>query len=475
MAVELRCPDCRAKLRLKEAPDPGTEIECPECEHVFAAPELDDEERAEPRAKKRHDDGDDRPKKKRPVEDADDEDRPSKKSEGGVATKTKKKRDPKGPKKRRAKKKETNRTLLILLVVGGIIFLATVSGLLLWFFNRKPASYEMMKYIPADSEAAVGLNVGHLHKYPEFYKQVESSFANNAFKKAADALAKAMGTEVNDMLDYMVEGTGKSGSAIVLRTKEEFDPEVLAKLPGAKEYASGGQKYYTITNIKGAGDRVFAPTNRLVVFCPGSIPKGTFEKMLTGNEGNEETLPFRAGALSKRVVRGTYWVFGLASIAKVEPPPKNEQGGSGGEFLTYMVSVVSSSKGMGFKASVGSRSVRFEFVVWCTDSDVASEKYDKFKSSELAKGDDALEPPRYWKDFAQSKVGGDRKITAELLSTISAKTSGELYIIYAECDTKTLMAGVSGIGGKLAGEGAGGGNGGGIVPGDGGDAGGAMP
>jgi flagellar basal body-associated protein FliL len=451
-------------LRLKEAPEPGVEVECPECEHVFPAPDLENGDAPPARPKKR------------PRDDEDDDDRPATKAgENGAPKKKKKKADPKIPKKRRAKKKETNKTLMILLIVGGIVFLAAVSGLLIWFFSRKPASYEMMKYLPADAEAAVGLNVGHLNKYPEFLKQVEPVYSNNGFKRAADALAKALGTEVNDMLDYMVDGTGKSGSAIVLRTKQEFDQEALAKLPGAKKTGN----YYTITNIRGAGDRVFAPTNRIVVFCTSSIPKSTFDAMLTGNEGNEETLALRAGPLSKRVVRGTYWVFGLGQYAKFTAPPKKTDGTSGGERLTYIADVASSAKGLGFKASVGSRSVRFEFVVWCSDSDVAGSKYEKFKGSELAKGDDALEPPRYWKDFAQTGVGGDKKVTTELLSNIGAKTSGELYILYAECDTKTRMASVGNIGGKLAGEQSGGGSGGppGGDPGGGGGGGGpqALP
>ncbi len=445
MAVELRCPDCRARLRLKEAPEPGVEVECPECEHIFPAPDLENGD--EPRPKKRAREEDD--------------DRPARKPGENGAARKKKKGDPKVPKKRRAKKKETNKTLMILLIIGGILFLTAVSGLLIWFFTRKPAAYEMMKYLPADAEWAVGLNVGHLHKYPEFVKQVEPSYANNAFKRAADAFAKAVGTDVNELLDYTVEGSGKSGSAIVLRTKEEYDTEKLAKLPGAKKASSGN--YYTITPIRGAGDRVFAPTNRIVVFCTGTLSKSTFDAMLNGNEGNEETLALRADSLSRRAVRGTYWAIGTGNAGRsLIPPAKKEAnfGGSGGEFHAFMRSQLSGAKFTGFKASVGSRSVRFELIVGLADSDAASELYTKFKDSDLAKGDDALEPPRYWKDFASTGIGGDRKITAELLSNISAKTSGDLYIIYSECDTKTLMSAAGNIGGKLSGQQSGGGGGG---------------
>ena len=67
MAVELRCPDCRAKLRLKAAPEAGTEVECPKCGTVFPAPEPEPEPEADddaPKSKAADDDGgDEKPKK----------------------------------------------------------------------------------------------------------------------------------------------------------------------------------------------------------------------------------------------------------------------------------------------------------------------------------------------------------------------------------------------------------------------------
>ena len=39
MAFDIRCPECKAKLRLDEAPDPDTPIECPLCGSQFAAPD----------------------------------------------------------------------------------------------------------------------------------------------------------------------------------------------------------------------------------------------------------------------------------------------------------------------------------------------------------------------------------------------------------------------------------------------------
>src|SRR5262245_46560979 len=111
MAVELRCPDCRAKLRLSEDPEPGTEVECPECNAVFPAPDPDTGETPDAREKK-------------------------------AKTKDKPKfAKDRAPRKRKAKKKETNKSALTIVIVGAVLFVSLVVGLLIWYFSRKPPSY----------------------------------------------------------------------------------------------------------------------------------------------------------------------------------------------------------------------------------------------------------------------------------------------------------------------------------------------
>src|SRR5262245_39399376 len=117
MAVELRCPECRAKLRLSAAPEEGSEIECPKCGHVFPAPR-------DSTAGKR-DESADEPRKK--GGDAD------------TATKTAKKpnksADPQAPRRRKLKKRKSNRYLLVGVIVGGLMLLGTFIGAIVWFFN----------------------------------------------------------------------------------------------------------------------------------------------------------------------------------------------------------------------------------------------------------------------------------------------------------------------------------------------------
>jgi hypothetical protein len=459
MPVELRCPDCRAKLRLPDAPDPGTEVECPKCGHVFPAPDLDTGEVPDARAKKRpaDDEDDDRPRKKKRPADDDDEDRPRKPADDYKPKEKKKAAGGKTPQRRRAKKKETNKGLLTVMIVGGVLFLILLIGLLVWYFGRKPPAYEMMGYLPADAQYAVGVNIGHMQKYPEFYKKVEPSYKDVGFKKFAEVMAKAIGIEPDDLIDYLVAGGGSSGDAVVIKTKTPFDPAGLAKLPGAQEYAADGQKYYTVADIPGVfgGIQVFAPTNRLIVYCSRRIPETTFKNMLKGNKDNfDATLPGRSGPLGKRLVKGTLWAMflfegGYARPAAPNPGELGQGNLNGAEFKNQVASQTGGAKGSGFKASLGSKSVRFEAVSWYGDSEAAANQYQKFKESPLAKGDEE-EPPRWWKDMLQA-MGISKKMGQELLSSVGAKTSGELYVMYTECDTKTLMDSIGGLIGKFIG------------------------
>lgn len=460
MAVELRCPDCRARLRLPEDPEPGTEIECPECNAVFQAPDPDAGVAPDPRGKKSAG----AKGKKRPVEDGEDE--PRKPAGEGKKGGGKKKagKDPNAPRKRKAKKKETNKAALIAVIAVGVVFLSLVIGLLVWFFTRKPASYEMMNYLPDDATGAVGLNLGHMHKYAEFIKVVEPTYKNEGFQKAVEALAKPLGADPGELPDYVVQGWGKGGSAVVVRTKKEFDPDDLKKLPGARAGSVGGQTYYQLGPIPnlfgGTPVRVFAPTNRLVVFCSNSVPQPAFQRMANGNKDDpDKTLPARLGQLGKRTTRGTFWAIGVLDASNRPPPPPKQDGnmgGGGGEFQTELAAAAAAAKGFGFKASLGSRAIRFEAILWLQDSDKPSELAKKYKESTAKAQDDAsADPPKWWKDFGTS-VAGSKKVAGELFMNLGFKSSGELFIVSSECDTKLMMEVVPSLVSKITGQQSGG-------------------
>ncbi len=458
MAVELRCPDCRAKLKLKSAPEPGSEVECPECYAVFDAPGDDDDGgHGVPAARARRaadddDDGGDRPatRVKKPKE---------KKAKAG--------KDGKTPRKRRAKKKETNKAVMTMLIVGGVMFLVVVIGMLWWFFKRQPPAYELMAYLPPDSTSVQGANIGHVRRYVEFYKKFESQVNDTGFKRAGDAAAKAVGMPPESFIDYMVTGTnGKGDSALVLKASAGFDAGGLAKMPGARQGTASGVTYYTVDPIPGvfAGRlRVFAPTQKLVVFVPESASQGAFNRITAGTPA-DDGVPGKFGALAKRTVRGTAWtLIALDASNKPKEPEKSKEGGGSGnaEYEKLLAGAVGSAKAFGLKTSVGSRHVRFEAILQFSESDPARALRDKFRDSPLAKADDAsLDPPRYWKQFVSSVIG-NQKVGTELYSTLGATTSGDLFILYAESETMTIMDVAGTLVGKMTGGGNAGGGGGG--------------
>src|SRR5262245_54494450 len=110
MAVELRCPDCRAKLKLKTAPDPGTEVECPKYGPVSPAPEPEPE-----------------PEEEAPKEKPEKRQKKEKKAKKASATTA-----PAAPKKRKAKKRETSKAALFAVIGTGVFMLLTVTGVLIW-------------------------------------------------------------------------------------------------------------------------------------------------------------------------------------------------------------------------------------------------------------------------------------------------------------------------------------------------------
>ena len=456
MSVELRCPDCRAKLRLAEYPDPGTEIECPKCGTGFPAPDPDTGEVPDSRSRSRPAAGD-RPKKK-PADEPAPKPKPAAKKPGPP---------PVGPKRRKVKKKKTNKPLLFALVGVGVAFVAVLGFGLWWVFSRESPAVEMMQYLPEDCWTASGGNVGHIRKYPELNKKLEGVTGSLPYNSTAAALGTALGEKPADFLDYVVTGTSKSGGyAVVLRTKKDFDPAVLSKLPGARETAAEGGKYYAATLPDGGAVRAFAPTSRLVVFAAAGVPDGTLRAMMKKNAGSERTLPARAGKLATETAKGTAWVFFMLEAGDKPVTPENQNVSDPGAALNaHAVGLLQSAKGIGGKIGVGSGTVRFDVLILYPDSGAADEQYKKFKDSTLAKGD-AETPPKWWSDMTRQI--GSKKVEADLISNISATSSGPLFIYKSQVGTNNTMEVVNGLGTKLVGlNGVGSGGGSGNDPGRG--------
>jgi hypothetical protein len=441
MAVELRCPDCRAKLRLKAAPEPGTEIECPKCGTAFPAPEPEPEADEAPKKKKADGDGGQKKEKKeKPRKDA--------------------KADPKAPRKRKAKKRETSKAALVGVIAAAVMMVLAVTGVLIWFFTRTPRAVEMLCYAPEDCQRATGMNLGHAQKYPEFYKSLKNTIDGAEFKPAGDAVAKAAGTDFDGLVEHAVKAESvANGWSIIFRTKTEFDGGALAKIPGAAKQSLDGKTFYVAPDLLRGGGRarVFSPTSRLVVVCPEGMKDAVFRKVLGGHADNRDaTLGVRMGELGKRVTRGTFWhleVFDSALTAPTAPPEKSGGGLAGDEdsktqLAKTAAETANGARGFGFKASLGSREVRFEIDVWYKDSEKSSSVAKKWKEGPLGKGDEG-EPPKWFKEETQSM--GDKKIAAQMLANLGFGSSGSVFYARTSVETTDLMTGAATAVGKVTG------------------------
>src|SRR5207249_4068371 len=153
-----------------------------------------------------------------------------------------------------------------------------------------------------------------------------------------------------------------------------------------------GKAYYLVPGILPANQRarVFAPTNRLIVVCPEATKEAAFRKILNGHaDSREKTLGVRMGALGKRVTRGTFWqmiVFDNEIKGPSAPAASEGQSGQGGEdskaqLARTAAETVGGAQGFGAKASLGSREVRLELVVWYKDGEKSSSIAKKWKES----------------------------------------------------------------------------------------------
>jgi hypothetical protein len=410
MAVKLRCPECRAELKLKTAPEAGTEVECPKCGSSFEAPDTEAEnEKAElVKQLKGAKEKEEKEEKTKPAAKGKADDKPA----------------PKQPKRRKAKKRETSKGALIGAICAALFMLITVTATLIWFFNRVPQSVEMLHYVPEDAQSAIGVNVGHALKYPEFYKSVSGAYGGQQFRTAADAIGKAAGKEsLEGWVDRVAVATSAAnGTTMVFRTKEPFDEAALGKLAGA-------QKSGTFYNVPNMG-RVFAPTPRLVVVASASTPQAVFNRMLTGHGDNKEkTLGTRMGALGAKVTRGTFWRLTMFDTGTRPTAPPKKEGAAGNDDSAAQLAqttyeAINATKGYGVKASMGSKDVRFELDVWYTEGDKSSSTAKKWKDSELAKGDEG-NTPKWFKEAGNTF--GDKKVFAQLLNNLSFGTYGDVF------------------------------------------------
>lgn len=366
MLLATRCPECRAKLRLDTAPDPGETIECPKCGSLFS-PDEEAEAPPPPKVKKQK-------KEKKPA-------------------------GPVGPKKRKVKKKKTNPVLLFGMLGTALAFVIVLGGFLYWYLGKAGKVEEMLCYVPGDCNLVRGVNTGQIGKYPGYAQEMDP-FITSQVKTAASDLATMVGLDDGDeMLDYVViakskKGSGNTGRVYVFKAKKAFpklDP--LSGASGMKASDSNGTTYY---RSSGGGllanANVFTPTNKLVVVVVAGPQQSELTNAVAagGVKNKENMFAGKAGDAGRKISSGNNWI-----IIRTEGPLKNYAKDIGasvkGSFPAFAKACESAGV-IGWWTSYGSRGVSFGGGIGCSDSTEAWDVVRGMREGELGKQDDAEIP-----------------------------------------------------------------------------------
>src|SRR5262245_60297099 len=222
--IQLKCPECGAKLRLTDPPAADEEVECPKCGTVFTPAGSAGSEAGEPAIA--------------PV----------------PVPKPPKEKKPKGPRKRRAKVKKTNPYFLAILLGSALILLGGLGGMFYWLFNKAGKVQEALMYFPAECNHARGINAGQIRKYPGYAAEVDKIITAE-IKSGAQELAAAAGMSADEMSDYVVIARSRKGgttqNVYVFRASKDVDGGKLGTGLGGTAEDQGGQTVYRLKPAAG--------------------------------------------------------------------------------------------------------------------------------------------------------------------------------------------------------------------------------
>lgn len=427
MSFDVRCPECKAKLRLDDAPEPGTSIECPRCGSQFRAPK---QGVAAPAAK---------PKAEK-----------SKKEKPKTSEKKKVK------KRRKIKKKKTNPVFLLAAIAFGFAGLIVVGFLMVWMLNRAGRVEEMMAYVPGTMNWARGVNVAQLSKYPG-YKAELDKFYGDPVRKTADEFAKLAGQEnAEGFTDYLLIAQnigGPSGTMFVLRFTKAVPTGSAAELPGAT--ADGTDAYRFDQRGVGIlrGARLYMPPGgRTAVIASGGSQADMIRNAAGGDKAS--SLAGSMNATMRIVVRGNIWLM----IRGV--------GGNKSWLASTTKDTLKDMKSLGDKTEKGSPTfgvwttpggggVRFGAAMEMPATEDATALVKAMVEGPLGKGDES-EPPNSMKQF---QLFTDARIRSELLQNLRFRSKDECAYITFTLSGDGAKRGMEMFNSPTLGAGGGGGGG----------------
>lgn len=384
MPVDLRCPECSAKLRLDERPAANDEIECPKCGTTFFASE-GYQAAAKTKAKS----------KPAPA--------PEKKKE------EKAKPGSSPVKAREGKEREFMNPYLLLAIllicVGAYVGSAYA---VLNLLGKSGRVVDMLGYIPQECGIVRGANLKTLSRYPGYKTELERHVPPQV-RRALDALAAVNGTEENSFDDYIIYGTTKFGAPgiYVLRCTEDLDKGMIQE--GLKATTEGS--YLKCPgNAPGilANAYVNMPSNRHVIIS-------TSQQLMNNSQsiaGNiDASVAGDLGDTGEMVVRGHSWVF-IRAVGPLSDYIANT-GASVDKDLSAFDTRAKSSVKMGMWNSFG-KNIRFSGGIECASSDDASQLAKAIRSGPMGQGDDGDVPRQLKSAFSSAGSKEFRNFMANL-------------------------------------------------------------
>lgn len=399
MAFDLRCPDCNAKLRLDDEPEPDVAVECPKCGSTFTADES------------------------APVEEAPRRGTRKKKGKGV----------PVGPDGKPLPKEARERTFFNPFLLLAIILtcLATYVGVcwaVLDQLGKSGRVTDMVAYLPKECNTARGVSLETLTRYPG-YKSEADKYLTPTLRSTLDALAQANKVPARAFLDYLVCGRSRDGKSVnvtvyVIRCVRDIKRDaILTGLSGQDEAIGSGRPALRLPpSAPGilSGALLDFPTRRHVIVVPrqGNVDQAhTLSLSRAASEDHRRSFVSDLGDAGDMVIRGHAWLVVKATGDNASIPAdlseklKND--------LSVLSQAMASTKVIGMWNSFGV-SVRFGGAIDCGSSSTASSVAKTLKEGPMGQGD-AAEIPRGVKNLIAFATSKEFLI---LMSALSFRTSG---------------------------------------------------
>lgn len=401
MSFDVRCPDCKARLRLDEEPDPKVEIECPRCEASFLPPKAASQKPQE------------KPKAEKPKGD-----KPKKKEGKKGAT---------SGKKREVRKKRTNPVVLLIAIGFGFLFLFGVCMAMLWFMNRPGKVLDMMSYVSADSNYVRGLNLTVWNKYPGYASEV-GKFYTQEVKAATDAMADAVGADKETFIDYMLTAkirNGGTSTMYVFRTYKPFNMEKLGTgLPNGRP--NGTNMYAMAGNAPGilANSTVYIPSKKdIVVILPG---RQSAKMLSDAQAGKDSSFAKHFNDTVRISSRSASWVV-FRNTGDLQTFIAN--GGASLKDLPGIVDRMKATNTAAVWCNPGASGMRVSCGLECATSAEAGDFVKGMKGGPLGKGDES-EPTNDMKAASLGPVT-DKKAFSEFMQYCTFTSNGACAYLYS--------------------------------------------